>query len=975
MKTAGLAKRSIENTNTQVPGDQQIFSDDYFLEVIKSKGFGYGKKDSRQYEILNLRNLCFSLENLLFQYVDSGSDSIFPLYIVNYLLQTHGDLQTVEKELMKLWYSVLNLNDQEMIVKIYQSFLSNQFKSANIHFFVKTSRVILQNIIGDRFHDVSMAELQQDLSQVYIPTDKIVDIVGKLFTSSSFLNLEGELPQINQSQITGNLFNNLKIMIQNGQSMVNCQNLQIQCLTEYRTIEHKSYVQQMQNYTKSLMQSRRQTLQGAYNLGLNQKILQQQPTFYSFEKIYGSSQENESQLNVQQKKVQNVLDSNIKSKILGGFSQTGTTTNFNKTQQVLHQQSDFGEHSNLIDSILQGQKKPKRQLVSTPLLKDQQGTSTHNQTAYQKSQKLGGVQDKSLMNIQELPAQTARNGTTNFSQVMMESSLRGSPGPNNNTNLNQSLGIFNETMNFNTTAKNYTSIQQQQQQQQYQAYQIKKMYNHEEVRLLEAPETKLRELQLKLKESDKDRQDLKRDQIKLVQEIVELRNQKSNENQDRKFIRELESLIKAAFTEVQVTIEENIKLKEQANQPTSQTLDRKRKLKNTFDQIFVILNSKNYQSQESSYQSQPKTASFNAHQESPQQIRSVNNTQNEYQSSRQQQQTSVNVQNSLKMLKKNNQLNSDRSIEQSQMSLQINNHGLSMQHTQTQNHFTLNIQQQIQPDSFSQLLMGFKTKPQLKVEEFFKGKIEGALLKNAQNQQIAQKNEKQTNQNQAQKEKSNILGKVSQLHQIQQQQQNNQAPPELPPRSDFDEDEDSSDNDDDLQRDSNFQDFNKKSHSSFKQQENYNEQLEQNEYQNQDLISDLGSDIENVLETSIRGNIRNLLEQSINSSVMSNQDFHLERTSSQLNKLAVPNPLPQQIKVDENFLAQFSNPQVFYLFTAVEDFNAIEKRHLNMVKGQVFVGLKEFGTDWIFGCKENDPRAFGFVPKNYLDFQKEMRRV
>lgn len=31
------------------------------------------------------------------------------------------------------------------------------------------------------------------------------------------------------------------------------------------------------------------------------------------------------------------------------------------------------------------------------------------------------------------------------------------------------------------------------------------MYNHEEAKLLEAPETKLRELQLKLKESEKDK--------------------------------------------------------------------------------------------------------------------------------------------------------------------------------------------------------------------------------------------------------------------------------------------------------------------------------------------------------------------------------------------------------------------------------------------------------------------------------------
>ena len=45
----------------------------------------------------------------------------------------------------------------------------------------------------------------------------------------------------------------------------------------------------------------------------------------------------------------------------------------------------------------------------------------------------------------------------------------------------------------------------------YNQYQIKKMYNQEEVKLLEAPETKLWEMQIRLKDSEKEKHDLKRE--------------------------------------------------------------------------------------------------------------------------------------------------------------------------------------------------------------------------------------------------------------------------------------------------------------------------------------------------------------------------------------------------------------------------------------------------------------------------------
>lgn len=46
-------------------------------------------------------------------------------------------------------------------------------------------------------------------------------------------------------------------------------------------------------------------------------------------------------------------------------------------------------------------------------------------------------------------------------------------------------------------------------------YHIKKMYNEEEVKLLESPESKLKELQIRLKETEKEKIELKRDCVRL----------------------------------------------------------------------------------------------------------------------------------------------------------------------------------------------------------------------------------------------------------------------------------------------------------------------------------------------------------------------------------------------------------------------------------------------------------------------------
>lgn len=46
---------------------------------------------------------------------------------------------------------------------------------------------------------------------------------------------------------------------------------------------------------------------------------------------------------------------------------------------------------------------------------------------------------------------------------------------------------------------------------------------------------------------------------------------------------------------------------------------------------------------------------------------------------------------------------------------------------------------------------------------------------------------------------------------------------------------------------------------------------------------------------------------------------------------------------------------------------------MSVQKGTVFIGLKEL-NGWMFGCVENDARKFGFVPLNYMEFIKELKK-
>jgi len=91
------------------------------------------------------------------------------------------------------------------------------------------------------------------------------------------------------------------------------------------------------------------------------------------------------------------------------------------------------------------------------------------------------------------------------------------------------------------------------------------------------------------------------------------------------------------------------------------------------------------------------------------------------------------------------------------------------------------------------------------------------------------------------------------------------------------------------------------------------------------------------------------------------------------NSLPLPPPLPESVKVNQKLLNQFVNQTNFTIYKVVEPFRSTDgdKRTLKIARDESVIGFTEMGG-WVFGFKENDSRAFGFVPHNYL---KEVRRI
>ena len=73
------------------------------------------------------------------------------------------------------------------MAKVYQQFIAGEFPSQNIIFYYKTGKMILQHLKGDfslANNTVNLAEL----SEMHVPTDRIVELTTKIFEMSSALS-------------------------------------------------------------------------------------------------------------------------------------------------------------------------------------------------------------------------------------------------------------------------------------------------------------------------------------------------------------------------------------------------------------------------------------------------------------------------------------------------------------------------------------------------------------------------------------------------------------------------------------------------------------------------------------------------------------------------------------------------------------------------------------------------------------------
>jgi len=93
------------------------------------------------------------------------------------------------------------------------------------------------------------------------------------------------------------------------------------------------------------------------------------------------------------------------------------------------------------------------------------------------------------------------------------------------------------------------------------------------------------------------------------------------------------------------------------------------------------------------------------------------------------------------------------------------------------------------------------------------------------------------------------------------------------------------------------------------------------------------------------------------------------------NHLPLPEELPQDVQIDVEFLQSVSSPSQFAIYKVGLDFYATEDRHMSVKKDTMFVALKVFNDEWVFGCPDFKPNTFGFVPRNYLEFVKDIDKT
>ncbi len=166
-------------------------------------------------------------------------------------------------------------------------------------------------------------------------------------------------------------------------------------------------------------------------------------------------------------------------------------------------------------------------------------------------------------------------------------------------------------------------------------------------------------------------------------------------------------------------------------------------------------------------------------------------------------------------------------------------------------------------------------------------------------------------------------------------------------------------------------------------QRNYNREDNsrgQNNYLDGMLSSSDGliSEDESILERSIRGNINQLLQSSMDSQSISmmNQTEGFDKNSAP-NKLPLPKPINSNIKINEDFLRQFSNPRVFQIYRVklVNILTFIVTRRFQSRGKKTFKCVKEFYFCWLKGNGKLDLWLQGKRSKSFWLYSKQLFRI
>lgn len=82
------------------------------------------------------------IEEHMFAYHSVGSQLSFGNFIITRMLQSKGDLQFVERELVNIWNGSEYYKDKELLVQVYYNFLNDIYSGSHINFFVQTHKII-----------------------------------------------------------------------------------------------------------------------------------------------------------------------------------------------------------------------------------------------------------------------------------------------------------------------------------------------------------------------------------------------------------------------------------------------------------------------------------------------------------------------------------------------------------------------------------------------------------------------------------------------------------------------------------------------------------------------------------------------------------------------------------------------------------------------------------------------------------------